>query len=456
MVHEKYRWFLRNIMLPLGDLYFQQGLMPRLRFLEDAQWWDAARIEQYRTERLAQLMRIAYEEVPFYRRQFDDSGLHWRDIRCPADLRSFPVVTKDMLRAAYPKLCTRATRQHCYPVSSSGSTGESFWALEDAETAGQYRAAFLLALRWAGWRLGDPHFQIGAHPERGLMRKLKDVFLRCHYVFTDNLSNSNLDDILKAIEHRKILYLLGYPSSIHMLALRAQHLRWNRNFPSIITWGEVLHSDQREDMERIFGSRVFDTYGCAEGIQIAAQCREGPNYHIHSLDTIVEFVDDSGRPVPSGCSGNVLLTRLHPGPMPFIRYRVGDMATRSVNQECPCGRHFEIIGSIEGRDVDLILTPDGNRLVDHFFTGALSAFPEVEAFQVVQHDRENVTLEIVAPGAPPTLAERLRKAMSPGVDGLRLDIEIVPEIHPVRGKRRFIVNELPREVIRACLPNASR
>ena len=62
----------------------------------------------------------------------------------------------------------------------------------------------------------------------------------------------------------------------------------------------MLHPHYRREIERVFRTRVFDTYGCGEGFQIAAQCGTANTYHVHSLDVIVEYVDDEGRPVAAG------------------------------------------------------------------------------------------------------------------------------------------------------------
>src|SRR5262245_35845153 len=154
-------WLLRNAVLPVGDLAYKQKMMQRLRFLERAQWWDIARLHDHRDKSLAALMQVAYAEVPFYRNLMDQARLKPADITRPEDLRRLPIVTKDMLRAGYPHLTTRDTGLKTTEESSSGSTGKNFYVKEDLETAGWYRASFLLALGWAGWKFGEPHLQTG-------------------------------------------------------------------------------------------------------------------------------------------------------------------------------------------------------------------------------------------------------------------------------------------------------
>ena len=167
-------WLLRNVVLPAGDLAFGQSMIPRLRFLEQAQWWDREKLHLYRDQRVAELIAIAYREVPFYRALMEQARLTPADIRTAAALAKLPVVTKDMLLAGYPSLTTRATSQKTYETRTSGSTGKNFVVGEDAETAGLYRAALLLEFEWAGWQIGQPHLQTGVTLGRNLERRLKD------------------------------------------------------------------------------------------------------------------------------------------------------------------------------------------------------------------------------------------------------------------------------------------
>ena len=160
----RYRYWgtaLRTVLLPLGDLAFGQRLTTRLAFLAKAQWWDREKLEHGRRLALAKLIGVAYREVPFYRDLFDKARVQPGEISTIEALRRVPFVTKEMLRSRYPAGTTRATGQRTYEACSSGSTGLNFCVREDPETAGWYRASFMLALEWSGWRLGEPHLQTG-------------------------------------------------------------------------------------------------------------------------------------------------------------------------------------------------------------------------------------------------------------------------------------------------------
>jgi phenylacetate-CoA ligase len=438
-------WLLRTAVLPVGDRVIGQRMMKRLRFLEKAQWWSPEEIEAERWRALTRLIEVAYREVPFYRELLDAAGVGPSTISSLEGLRQIPIVTKESLRARYPDGTTRGTGQRTYEACSSGSTGVNFRVREDMETAGWYRASFLLALGWSGWRIGEPHLQTGMTLDRSLDRRWKDRLLRCHYVSAFDLSDANLDRCLDLLDGQRLEHLWGYPGSLYFLARRAAERGWNRPLRAAVTWGDMLHPHYRRAIEAVFRTRVFDTYGCGEGIQIAAQCSGGNLYHVHALDVIVEYVDKNGGPAEAGRPADIVVTRLHPGPMPLIRYAVGDSAVASAERRCTCGRGFEVMEAIEGRSGDVIVTPSGNRLIVHFFTGVLEYFPEIANFQVIQEERDRLVVYVV-PGAgfSASTAQNVRDGLrARGLTDMKIEVEVTAGIPLAKSnKHRFILNRV--------------
>ena len=67
-------------------------------------------------ERLRWSLAHAYENVPHYRRKFDDHGVHPDDLKGLADLARFPFTTKQDLRENYHIFCSAVV----YPVIPKG------------------------------------------------------------------------------------------------------------------------------------------------------------------------------------------------------------------------------------------------------------------------------------------------------------------------------------------------
>ena len=436
-------WFDRNILLPLADSATGSRMMRRLRFLETAQFWPREHVEKEQARLLREVLRIAYHEVPFYHELFDQHRINIDAIQTPADLSRLPIVTKEGFRKAPESSLQRPTGQKVYRAYTSGSTGKNFFVFEDARTAGWYRATFLLTLEWSGWNIGDRHIQTGMNLNRDFQRRTKDTLLRSYYVSAFDLSDRSLSAMLDIMERKNIRHVFGYPGSLYYLALQAREVGWNTKLKSVVTWGDNLLPAHRRLIESTFGCKVYDSYGCAEGFQVAAQCGHGSDYHLHDFDVVVEFVRDNGLPTEPGETGAVVVTRLVAGPMPLIRYRMGDAAVGGSPDICSCGRSLGRLTAIRGRESDIIVTPDGNRLIVHFFTGILEHFKEVDSFQVVQHELDAMTVNVVPsqPGWQASVGDRIRQSLlSKGANGMRITVQPVAAIPLTNaGKRRFVV-----------------
>lgn len=440
------RILTEKLLLPLGDAVVGHPMMKRLAFLEEAQWWDREKVLAEQRRLLQNTIAVAYRDIPYYREQMQALGLSPGDIRGPEDLARLPINEKSMLRPRYPKDLTRDTGGKTWENSSSGSTGKNFIVLCDQETAGTYRADFLLALKWAGWQFGEPHMQSGGNPGRSPLRKLKDKLLGTHYVSLFHTTTEHYPDMLSVLKNDGVRHLWGYPSFLNQFAAWVLRENAATTLKSVVTWGDNLFPHYRANLEKAFGVRVHDTYGCGEGIQISAQCGHEGNYHLHDLDTVVEIVDDQGNPVPAGTRGHIILTRLHPGPMPLIRYRVGDLGILS-DDPCPCGRGFTVMKKIEGRDTDVILTTAGEPIIVHVFTGLFEYFHEVDQFQVHQpeHGRIIVRIKPYGPYGPENTERIVQKLRENGLADLQIDVEIVDEIPTTAsGKRRFVTSDIAR------------
>src|SRR5262249_20047680 len=110
---------------------------------------------------------------------------------------------------------------------------------------------------------------------------------------------------------------------------------------------------------------------------------------------------------------------------------------------CKCGRGYDLMESIQGRDTDIITTPSGKRLIVHFFTGVLEHFPEIESFQVVQEARDAILLRIVPASlfSKESAGRVISSLKARGASDISIDIELVKEIPlTLAGKRRFVIS----------------
>ena len=89
--------------------------------------------------------------------------------------------------------------------------------------------------------------------------------------------------------------------------------------------------------EAILQSRLFPHYGSREmALGGAICCSAHAGMHLRENHVIAEIVDEQGRPLPPGETGELVITTVGMEAMPLIRYRTGDY-TRVIPGRCPCG-----------------------------------------------------------------------------------------------------------------------
>ena len=165
----------------------------------------------------------------------------------------------------------------------------------------------------------------------------------------------------------------------------------------------------------------------------------------------MEIVDEEGNPLSSGQEGRVLVTNLHSQAMPFIRYEMGDVGTRS-DDDCPCGRGLPLLAQISGRATDVIRTSQGRYIPGVVLPLNFFASLGVDQFQIVQDTYDKVTVRVVLNGGRSsdnrdhTIREIARHYSDALGDGIAVEVDAVGEIKPtLSGKRRIVISHLPQE-----------
>ncbi|MFP6656425.1 MAG: hypothetical protein VCB25_12435, partial [Myxococcota bacterium] len=248
----------------------------------------------------------------------------------------------------------------------------------------------------------------------------------------------NLPAYIEAVHRIPASYLQGYPSSFHLLG-RAM-LDAGRPLPAgrlkaVFPSSESLLAFQREVIEEAFSAPIFDRYGTSEFVVSMTGCVEG-RLHLDMEFGIVEIeiqeeTDDFVR-------GPLLVTGLGNDATPFIRYRVGDVGTRSKHA-CPCGRPGDVFLDVDGRVEDYVVTPDGRWIgrLDHIFKEQL----DISEAQIVQQNTASIEVLIVPRPSFDLQSEKnlLKEIRSRLGDEIRVDFRSVDEIpREANGKFRAV------------------
>ena len=445
-----YTRFVSGALFPLQEKLKKHDTVRVHRDMEASQWWPRQRILDLQLKRLQALLQDVAVHVPYYRDLFARIGFDPAAVRSVADLQALPFLTKAEIRAHADAL--RADNAAGLArFNTGGSSGEPLIFFIGTERVTHDVAAKWRATRWWDVDIGDREIVVWGSPiELGTqdrVRLVRDALMRTELLPAFEMSDAKVDGFIARIRERRPKMLFGYPSAISHIALRAEQRGVRLDdlgVKVVFCTSERLYDHQRETISRLFGCPVANGYGGRDAGFIAHECPSG-NMHITAEDIVVEIIDEAGRVLPPGQSGEIVVTHLATRDYPFIRYRTGDIGTLG-DEACPCGRGLPILKDIQGRSTDFVVAEDGTVLHGLSLIYILRDIPAVRAFKIVQETRSHTRALIVpeagasTEGLDTTVIEGFRRRLGAGVE---VSVEFVESIPAEKsGKFRYVVSHV--------------
>ncbi|MFP4027283.1 MAG: phenylacetate--CoA ligase family protein [Candidatus Brocadiia bacterium] len=406
------------------------------------------KIRQIQERALRQLVQHAYHRVPFYRQLFDNHGVSPKNIRSLEDLHRLPVISrKDLQQTDMPsRIAEGVDIEKLFIERTSGSSGEPLTVLNTYLERRLFFGYYTRVRRHFGLRATDSLVSITIPP------CVPDVCLPKRLAHWLNLyRNKSINalqptrDILRIMRKHQIDILAGMPTALHELAIHATREDQQAIRPKCIqSGGDTLTPSVQKRLREVFRAPVRQAYGSHEFKLIAWECTETGEMHTCDDALIVEILKD-GRPAKPGETGELVATNLISYAMPFIRYRLGDLVTQG-SPKCSCGAPFGTLRKVEGRAMDYLKLPGGQKLHPYVVLSPILYETDwVAKYQIVQHSLKSATM-LIQPLREPSEAEvrksetRVRKALAGALD---FKIKIVGNIPPNPGGKHRILRFEP-------------
>lgn len=298
------------------------------------------------------------------------------------------------------------------------------------------------AARWRAWRyfIGRDERDVEAvlwGATRDIGKRINIIKL-LRSVLREGILPLNTFDLDERMLKKYLVYynllkpaiLRGYASSLYYLAQFVDNAKIAIHKPkAIISSTEVLHDRMREKIESVFKCKIFDSYGCREVSQIATECEAHNGLHITFENQYVELVGQ-----------DIVVTNLQNYAMPFIRYKVGDLAKSIDTTPCSCGRFSPRIVGLIGRDNDNITLPNGKVINGEFFEFLFFGLSSVVQYQVIYYrstDRLVVRLHLIDESV--NVGDMVKKNMNEKFGYKNIDIVYSDKFDMTpTGKLRFV------------------
>ena len=364
-------------------------------------------------ERLKDVVRRVYENVPFYRDKMQKLGVTPRDIHGVQDIALLPFTEKQDLRDNYPFGLfavpqSEITRIH----ASSGTTGKPTVV---GYTSGDIdRWAELMARGMYSAHVGKNDIVqvsygyglftggLGAH--YGAERVGASVV---------PMSGGNTTRQLMLMQDFGATALCCTPSYALNLAEALQQegvtkdkLKLKSGVFGAEPWTEAM----RQRIEEMLGIDALNIYGLSEvmGPGVAVECMEKNGMHIWEDHFLPEIIGKNNEDLPYGETGDLVFTTLTKHGMPLLRYRTHDICSLT-DEPCPCGRTHIRMGRVMGRTDDMLII----RGVNVFPSQVEHALMQVEGiapqYQIVV-DRQGIldTMEVQVELAPGYMSDTIK------------------------------------------------
>ncbi|MBM6999735.1 phenylacetate--CoA ligase [bacterium] len=416
------------------------------------------RIEAIQLEGIKKTVINCYEHIPFYRASFDEAGFDPYAVSSFDDLRSAPFVTKQDLRDAYPYGMLAVPMRDVREIHmSSGTTGVATVGAYTEHDLRLWADCFARGITYAN---GGPDDVVQVSYGYGLFTG----GLGAHYgslasgATTIPISAGNTERQIRVLREMGSTILCCTPSYAMHIADTALEMGIDPatefHLRAGIHGAEPFSDNFRAELERKLNYKVLDVYGLTEtmGPGVAIECLEQNGMHLAEDHFYAEIIDPAtGKNLPDGEWGELVITTLDREASPVVRYRTRDI-TRILPGECACGRTHRRIDRLHGRTDDMLIIR-GVNVFPSQIEDVMKTVPEVSSWYQIEIDTRGaldvVTLKVeVEPDfAPDTISEieglqreikaRLKAALSVGIEVKLVEPKSIPRSE---GKAKRVID----------------
>jgi len=364
--------------------------------LKESQWWSIEQLKELQYERLKSMISYSVKHVPYYRKIFVEYGIVPSQIQTIEDLKNLPKLEKKIVREESHNLISdEFDISRLRAESTSGTTGTplTFWV--DDRTYFYAKAIQRLQHSWADYKVDDWIGVFAGYKVIPIDREKSPFWIRNYkgkqiHFSSYHINIKNINSYFKALKKSKINFLLGYPSTIGLLAkLINTYIHEPILLKGVFCSSEPIYHWQRAEIRKAFKCKIYDFYGQAERVAWAMNCKQTDNLHTIMEGAIVELENVTDNHF------KILGTTLINYAMPLIRYEMNDITGGFVKEGCPCGRKHYLIKPIETKVEDFVVTPEGNIISASILTFPFKNPKGIIESQIIQKELDALLIKLV-------------------------------------------------------------
>ncbi|MCE1248831.1 MAG: hypothetical protein LWY06_19505 [Firmicutes bacterium] len=363
-------------------------------------------IRNIQGENLSDLLEYVNFYSPFYRKYYQSFGVSPQDIRSIDDIEKIPFIGREHLEAHSDDMICAPRSKWIDLCPTSGTSGKSIFFPMTRNDHFLFSAICARGAKSLGINEQDT-VQI-MFTSDNMMQPTKIMT----HMFQFNLGCLALrvgpvgvEKQIKILKELKPSIIFGFSTYMLSLGRELQKQGFNPaeelNLKMLLTTGGTIYQHRwtpttvHKETSKIWGAPFYSILGSTELNTGMWECLARQGHHVHWDYYYTEIVDpDSGKILPPGSTGELVLTTFGREAFPLIRYRTGDI-TSIENIECPCGKTNPRIMAIIGRR-DQAVKIKGTLVFPQQIEETVLAVPGVSAhFSEVGYDQsgnEQITI----------------------------------------------------------------
>lgn len=292
----------------------------------------------------------------FYQKKF--AGLDPASIRTQEDFETLPFTSKGDLREAYPLGLQDVPDKDIVRIhSSSGTTGTPVVIPYTAKDVDDWGEMFKRCYEFAGVTNED---RVQITPGYGLWTAGIGFQNGCEKLgaMAIPMGPGNTEKQLQMMMDLKSTVLCSTSSYALLLAeeIGKRGIKDKIHLKKGVIGSERWSQKMRDRISTELGIELYDIYGLTEiyGPGIGISCHENCGMHYWDDYIYLEIIDPmTGKNLPDGEIGEIVITTLVKEGAPLIRYRTHDLS-RIIPGDCACGSKFPRLDIIMGRTDDMM------------------------------------------------------------------------------------------------------
>ena len=305
---------------------------------------------------LKEQFKTLKDRSPFYAKKFE--GIDLSDVQTQADFEALPFSEKADLRDAYPLGLAAVPESEIVRIhSSSGTTGTPVIIPYTQQDVIDWAVQFARCYEMAGITKDD---RIQITPGYGLWTAGIGFQLGAERLgaMAVPMGPGNTDKQIRFMKDMQSTVLCATSSYALLLAeeIAKRGVRDELNLKRAVIGSERWGHKMRQRIANELGVKIYDIYGLTEvyGPGIGVSCDYECGMHVWDDYCYFEIVDPkTGKVLPDGEIGELVITTLRKEGAPLVRYRTHDLS-RIIPGECECGSPFPRIDTLIGRTDDMV------------------------------------------------------------------------------------------------------